>query len=83
MGREPLDCTIYENALKCLGLTEEEVKDKARLDERYQKSASHMVERIDWCREKNSPFLNIAEIMLQETESAYRTVVDKLHNEDA
>ena len=83
MGRDPLDCSVYENALKCLGLTEEEAKDKAKLDDRYQKSASHMVERIDWFKERQHPFLNLFELMLQETESAYRTLIDRLHNEDA
>ena len=80
MGRDPLDCSVYENALKCLGLTEEEAKDKAKLDDRYQKSASHMVERIDWFKERQHPFLNLFELMLQETESAYRTLIERHHN---
>ena len=79
--REPLDCTVYENALKCLGLTEEEARDKDVLERRYQSCYNHEKERVDWCKEKNHPFLKKFEIMLHETETSYRTILARHHNE--
>ena len=79
--RPPLDCTIYENALKCMSFTEEEARDREVLDRWYLSASSHLRERIDKAREMNHPFLKNFEKMLYETETAYRTIIEKLHNE--
>ena len=80
--REPLDCTVYENALKCLGLTEEEARDKDVLERRYQATYTHEKERRDWFREKkHGPLLKFAEMKLHEKHVSYRTILARHHNE--
>ena len=80
MGRDPLDCTIYENALKCLGFKEEEAKNREALDKRYQTCISDHVKSTVGLSERH-PLSNIFELMRHERESAYRTLIERLHSE--
>jgi hypothetical protein len=79
--RPPLDCTIYENALICLGFTEEEAKNREVLDDRYLFTCRHQKREIEKARAKNSPFLNNLEKMHHEKQTAYRTLIERLHSE--
>lgn len=68
-----LDCTIRENALKVLGLSEEDVKNRSILDNRYQSLCKEWDTRIE--KAQHSPqLLKKFKTLRIQVETAYETI---------
>lgn len=71
--RDDFDCTVRDNALAVLGLTEEEAQIRDTLDERYTRLKQDIQNRISRAR-SSKPIVDRLTIIQQRVELSYKTL---------